>query len=187
MSNDSDADGDGLTITGFTVDGTSYSAGDTANLTEGDLTINADGSYTFTPAADYTGPGAGSDLHRQSDGNGGTDTATLTLAVTAVNDAPSATNDSDTTSEDTTLTVTAASGLLSNDSDADGDGLTITGFTVDGTSYSAGDTANLTEGDLTINADGSYTFVPAADYNGPVPVATYTVSPTAMAERIPRR
>ena len=58
------------------------------------------------------------------------------------------------------------SGLLSNDSDVDGDGLTVTGFTVDGTSYSAGDTANLT--DLTINADGS-TFTPAADYNGPVP------------------
>ena len=73
-------------MTGFTVDGTSYSAGDTASLTEGDLTINTDGSYTFTPAADYNGPVPVA-TYTVSDGNGGTDTATLTLAVNAVNDA----------------------------------------------------------------------------------------------------
>ncbi len=174
LANDSDVDGDTLSITGFTVDGSSYAAGATASLAEGDLTINADGSYSFVPATDYNGPVPVA-TYTVDDGNGGTDTATLTIAVTPVNDAPVATDDANSTAEDTTLTVDAASGLLANDTDIDGDTLSITGFTVDGSSYAAGATASLAEGDLTINADGSYSFVPATDYNGPVPVATYTV------------
>ncbi|TCL66597.1 hypothetical protein EV196_1031, partial [Mariniflexile fucanivorans] len=54
--------------------------------------------------------------------------------------------------------------------------LTITQYVVGTTTYPAGTTAALTEGDLTINADGSYTFVPASNFNGTVPTATYTVS-----------
>ena len=62
--------------------------------------------------------------------------------------------------------------LLKNASSSDG-APEITDFTVGGNTYTAGQTANLTEGDLTIHADGSYTFVPAADYNGTVPLVTY--------------
>ena len=47
----------------------------------------------------------------------------------------------------------------------------------DATVYTAGQTATIAGmGTLTIDADGSYTFTPAANYNGPVPVATYTVT-----------
>ena len=73
--------------------------------------------------------------------------------------------------------------MLVGDVDIDGGPLTVAGFTVntdnDGTqdNFAAGATANITGiGALTINANGSYTFVPAPAYNGPVPVATYTVS-----------
>ena len=83
-----------------------------------------------------------------------------------------------TTSTDTTLTVrrlavTAASGLLSNDSDADGDGLTITGRRHQLQCRRHGEPHR---GRSDHHADGSYTFTPAADYTGPVPVASYTVS-----------
>ena len=47
----------------------------------------------------------------------------------------------------------------------------------DPTVYTAGQTATIAGvGTLTINADGSYTFTPAANYNGAVPVATYTLT-----------
>ncbi len=62
----------------------------------------------------------------------------------------------------------------------------MTQFVVGGTTYAAGVTANLAAGDLTINGDGSYTFVPAANFNGAVPVATYTVA-TATAAATPAR
>ncbi|MAE86127.1 MAG: hypothetical protein CMB80_25545, partial [Flammeovirgaceae bacterium] len=180
LANDSDPDGDALSITQFVVDGTTYTAGQIANLTEGDLTINADGSYTFVPASGFNGtvPTA---TYTISDGSL-TDTADLDIKVTAVNDAPVATNDTGSIGEDNTLTVDAASGLLANDSDPDGDALSITQFVVDGTTYTAGQTANLTEGDLTINADGSYTFVPAAGFNGTVPTATYTISDGSLTD-----
>ncbi|MDH4565090.1 RTX toxin, partial [Pseudomonas sp. BN414] len=46
-----------------------------------------------------------------------------------------------------------------------------------GTTYSAGQTATLSGvGTLVINSDGSFTFTPAPNYNGPVPTATYTVT-----------
>ncbi|MFP3542070.1 Ig-like domain-containing protein [Rhizobium sp. SIMBA_035] len=181
LSNDSDIDGDTLSVAQFTVAGdpTVHAAGTTATITGiGDLTINADGSYTFVPAANYNGP-VPIATYTASDGNGGTDTATLTLNVTPVNDAPIPVDDTGTTPEDTTLTVSAASGLLSNDTDAEGDALTIQGFSVAGISggFLAGATATIPGiGTLTINANGSYTFVPVANYNGPGPVATYRVT-----------
>ncbi|WP_258097562.1 tandem-95 repeat protein [Marinoscillum pacificum] len=183
LNNDSDADGDALTVTQFIIDGTTYPAGSTASLTSGDLTINSDGSYTFVPATDFVGvvPTA---TYTVTDGSE-TATADLVISVSAVNNAPVAVNDSNSTDENVTLTVDAASGVLNNDSDADGDALTVTQFIIDGTTYPAGSTASLTSGDLTINSDGSYTFVPATDFVGVVPTATYTVtdgSATATAD-----
>jgi D-Tyr-tRNAtyr deacylase len=180
LANDSDVDGDPLSVTQFTVagDATVYSAGQTATIAGvGTLQLNADGSYVFSPAANYNGnvPVA---TYTVSDGTT-TSTSTLTLSVTPANDAPVAQSDSNSTAEDSTLTVNAANGVLANDSDVDGDPLSVTQFTVagDATVYSAGQTATIAGvGTLQLNADGSYVFSPAANYNGSVPVATYTVS-----------
>ncbi|MGX1739931.1 Ig-like domain-containing protein, partial [Bosea sp. NPDC055353] len=178
LTNDSDVDGDALSVTQFVIDGTTYTAGQTATIAGvGALTIGADGSYSFVPAANYNGPVPVA-TYTISDG-ALTDTATLTITVTPVNDPPVAADDFGTTPEDTTLTVPAASGLLSNDTDIENDTLTVTRFTVTGVPgiFFAGQTAAIAGvGQLTINADGSYTFVPALNFNGPVPLATYTVS-----------
>ena len=187
LTGDIDIDGDSLSITQFQVagDATVYTAGQTATITGvGTLVINSDGSYTFTPAADYNGPVPVA-TYTVSDGSL-TDTGTLTLSVTPANDAPVADNEINSTAEDTPLTVTTgADNLLTGDIDIDGDSLSITQFQVagDATVYNAGDTATITGvGTLVINSDGSYTFTPAADYNGPVPVATYTVSDGSLTD-----
>jgi Ca2+-binding RTX toxin-like protein len=53
-------------------------------------------------------------------------------------------------------------------------GTTVATFEVGNTTYTAGDTALRTEGELTINGDGSYIFTPAPNYNGPAPIINYT-------------
>jgi Ca2+-binding RTX toxin-like protein len=61
---------------------------------------------------------------------------------------------------------------------------TVTSFVVGNTNYAAGQTASRTEGDLTINADGSYTFTPAPNYNGPAPVINYTTLDTSTVPAV---
>jgi VCBS repeat-containing protein len=73
LGNDSDVDGDTLTITSV-----GSAAGGTVAI--------VDGSVVFTPAANYSGPASFS--YTISDGHGGTATGTVDLTVTAVNDAP---------------------------------------------------------------------------------------------------
>ena len=90
--------------------------------------------------------------------------------------APIAVRDVNTADQDVTLTINAP-GVLANDTDADGDALVVTRFTINGiTFFNAGATANLAEGTITINADGSYTFVPTAGYSGTVPDIVYEIS-----------
>ncbi|WP_277053310.1 putative Ig domain-containing protein, partial [Zestomonas thermotolerans] len=87
---DSDPDGDALSVIKFSVDGdtTEYLAGDTANIPGvGSLVLNADGSYTFTPAKDWSGK-VPTVTYTISDGEGGADTAELSIVVDPVNDAP---------------------------------------------------------------------------------------------------
>ncbi len=82
-------------------------------------------------------------------------------------------NESVTIDEDTQAT----GNVLANTVDPDGGPASVVDFSVDGTTYNAGQTATIANvGALTIAADGGYTFTPLADYNGPVPQATYTVT-----------
>ncbi|XXJ20623.1 VCBS domain-containing protein [Desulfovibrio caledoniensis] len=170
LANDTDPDlpNDHLSITGL---------GDPAH---GSVAI-VNGEVVYTPDADYNG--ADSFTYTITDDHGATDTATVYLNVTPVNDAPVAANDTVTVLEDHTATGNVIQGAgaehLGQDTDIDGDSLTVTGFTIQGdaTSYAAGETAHIDGvGDLVINADGSYTFTPTADYDGEVPTATYTVT-----------
>ncbi|MBA6250602.1 hypothetical protein, partial [Colwellia sp. MB3u-55] len=75
-----------------------------------------------------------------------------TISVTPVSDLS---DDSETVTiaEDTIAT----GNVLDNAATADGP-LTVTSFTVGGNTYNAGDTVTLAEGELILNADGSYTF-----------------------------
>src|SRR5262249_27061497 len=70
----------------------------------GSLTLNAGGSFTYTPNANYYGPD--SFTYRANDGSLNSNVATVSITVNAVNDAPVAVNDAYSLSEDQTLTVT---------------------------------------------------------------------------------
>ncbi len=143
LANDSDPDGNPLSVTN-------------ATSPNGTVVINADGSLTFTPAANFNGPTVIS--YTISDGVGGTATATVSVTVVSVNDLPVAVPDAATTNEDTPITIP----LLANDSDVDGDPLTITA-------------ATSPNGTVVINPDGTITFTPAANFNGPTTIS-YTIS-----------
>jgi VCBS repeat-containing protein len=140
LANDSDPDGNSL----HTVLGSAPG--------HGTLTLNPDGSFTYTPAANFNGSDAFT--YRAGDGTVTSSPATVAITVTATDDTPTATDDAYTTPEDTALTV-AAPGVLGNDRDADGD--TLSAELGSGPSHGA----------ITLNADGSLTYTPTANYNGP--------------------
>jgi large repetitive protein len=144
LGNDTDEDGDTLSI--ISVQG----------ATNGTVTLNDDGTITFTPEANYNGEATFT--YTISDGNGGTDTATVTLYVNAINDAPVAADDAFKTDEDTALTMD----VLGNDTDEDNDTLSVTEATSD-------------DGTVTINDDGTLNFTPNANFTG-VATITYTIS-----------
>src|SRR6185436_10379607 len=111
LSNDTDADGDPLSAVLVT------------GPTHGTLTLNANGSFTYVPVTNYNG--ADSFTYRASDGTLNSALTTVSISISAVNDAPVAANDSYSIAEDTTLSV-AAPGVLGNDTDADGNTLSVT-------------------------------------------------------------
>ncbi|MFD1606069.1 Ig-like domain-containing protein, partial [Flavobacterium artemisiae] len=84
--------------------------------------------------------------YKANDGTADSNTATVTITVTPVNDAPVASNDSYTVLEGGTLTVTAANSILSNDTDAENNPLTA--VLVTGPSH----------GTLTLNSNGTFTY-----------------------------
>ena len=172
LSNDTDINDDDLEVTEFTLDSITYAAGDTANLTDGTITINANGSFIFTPATNYNDISLAIN-YVISDGTY-TASANLTLKVNNLY-APDPKNDNYTTETNATLNVDAP-GILSNDTDKDKSFLSITEFKIDTVSYHAGEKASFTEGSITINEDGSFSFIPAANYNNKIPTIKYTVS-----------
>ncbi len=130
-----------------------------SNLTL-DYQANASGTAVITVTA--------------TDSNGGSTTNTFTVTVAPVNDAPVAVDDTlYTTNEDTTLNVSVAGGLLANDSDVDSTGLTVS--QVNGQATNVGVPVTLAKGTLTVQANGSFVFVPSANANGSQ-VFSYTVS-----------
>ena len=106
---------------------------------------------TYTPNAGFTG--TDSFTYKANDGTSDSNDATVSITVNPVNDAPVAVDDGYSVAEDAVLDVDAA-GVLANDSDADGNPMT---------SVLVTDTAN---GVLTLNADGSFSYTPNADFNG---------------------
>ena len=173
LINDTDADGDTLEVVTFLIYGTTYTKGQTANIPEGEFTLNADGSFTFVPSIDYSGSVPNIN-YTISDG---TDTGTAILTIEIINlFPPTAVNDFDTAEINTTLNVGALGGVLSNDSDLDNNAIVVEGFIINGTSYAAGQIASFAEGSITINTDGSFTFIPTNNYTGNVPTINYSVS-----------
>ncbi|PYR12683.1 MAG: adhesin, partial [Acidobacteria bacterium] len=139
-----------ITLTASDVDGDALTYSIVSGPSHGSLS-GAAPNVTYTPAANYNGPD--SFTFKANDGTVDSAAATINITVTAVNDAPVAANDAYSTNEDTALSV-AAAGVLANDSDVDGDALTAVLVSAPA------------HGSLTLNANGSFSYMPAANYNG---------------------
>lgn len=139
LSNDSDLDNDTLTALLL------------SNPTNGLLSLNPDGGFSYQPDTNFNG--LDSFTYRASDGITNSQPATVTITVTAVNDPPIARDDQYTMDEETVLVVTAP-GVLLNDSDPEGDSITASVATLP---------AN---GLLTFNNDGSFTYTPNSNFFG---------------------
>jgi len=139
VKNDADIDGDSLTAVLV------------SDVSHGVLTLNTNGSFTYTLAANFNG--TDSFTYRIGDGTTESNTATVTITVNPVNDAPVAGNDAYSAIEDRSLAV-PASGVLGNDTDTEQVALR------------AVLVSNVSHGTLTLNPDGSFAYVPAADWSG---------------------
>ena len=154
--NDSDPDGDTLSIQSLT------------QPANGSATIN-DGSISYEPNPGFNGEDAFT--YTLTDGNGRTDEATVTILVSAVNDAPIAQDDTASTDEDQPVRVA----VLGNDSDPDGDSLSIADV-----GSPANGTASIEEGELIyrpkLGFEGLDTFTyELSDGQGGADSATVTV------------
>src|SRR5207247_597176 len=106
LANDSDVDGDVLTP--VLVSGPSH----------GSLTLNADGSFTYTPSANYNG--TDSFAYKANDGSLDSNVATVTITINPVQDPPVANAGPDQTANEAALVAFDGSGSY----DVDGDSLT---------------------------------------------------------------
>ncbi len=169
LANDDDNaayDSESLAVTNISSDSTGNSGNATQGVlgTYGTLTVAADGTYTYTAntaAAEALDAGdSETDVFTytvKDDDDVNSSTATLTITVNGVDDNPVGNNDAGAINEDKTLTVSAGSGVLSNDTDADASSsLTVSAIGGGGT---VGQAHNGTYGVLTLNSDGSYTYV----------------------------
>ncbi|GMA80493.1 retention module-containing protein [Shewanella glacialipiscicola] len=170
LDNDSDVDSI-LSVVSFEINGTTYAAGTEVALESGSLVLNADGSYTFTPNENWNGQVP---VITYTTNTGAS--TTLTINITPVDDPSIITNDSTTVAEDTVAT----GNVLDNDSDVDST-LSVVSFEVGGTTYASGTEVALEGGILVLNTDGSYTFTPNENWNGQVPVITYTTNTGSSA------
>ncbi|WP_430472563.1 cadherin domain-containing protein [Vibrio cholerae] len=139
----------------------------------GNLILLADGSYTYQVTANASSiPNDAIEIftYTMKDGDGDTSTALLSINVNRVTMADfNANQDHKVGLEDTVV----AGNVLDNDGSKN---TSVEHFTVgnDATSHVVGSPVSLEQGELTLNSDGSYTFKPADNWNGEVPVITYT-------------
>jgi hypothetical protein len=146
LANDSDKDGDLLSLTGV------------SNAVSGSVSLR-NGNVVFQPSPNFKGNG--SFVYTISDGRGGTASATVVVAVSPVNDAPVAVNDIVATKTGTPITLLATD-LLKNDSDVDGDILSLTGV------------SKAMNGSVALS-NGKVVFTPTASFSGNASFA-YTIS-----------
>src|SRR5688572_4707525 len=140
LANDTDANGNPLTAALVT------------GVASGTLTLQPTGSFSYVPVQGFAG--LVTFTYQASDGSLGSNTATVTITVNAVDDPPVTQPDSYTTAEDTDLTV-GGNGVLGNDSDPEGAALTAVLVT------------GVSNGTLTFQSSGAFGYVPSpADFNG---------------------
>lgn len=170
LTNDQDPQGLSLTVSTGTV-----------ITSNGTIVFNTDGTYTYTPNFGFQGEDIVT--YEVCNSAGACQTATLTIQVQqqlpASNNAPIANDDVG----QTIAGVTLSGNVILNDFDRDL-GQTLTVSEVNGVPGNVGTPTAITGGDLTLNADGTYSFVPTAGFVGNTSFE-YTVcdnAPTASCQ-----
>ncbi len=180
LANDSDPDGNTLTVTSVTglnstgaavtlstSSGSPTSVYNASGTPAGTAYVDASGNIVFTPTATYTGNVPFN--YTISDGNGGTASASALITVLPANETNDvyANDDANAAPAGTTMT----GNILTNDSDPEGNTITITAATANGTTLAIGGTTTIPGvGTLSLASNGTYTFVPAAGFVGTVNV-----------------
>jgi VCBS repeat-containing protein len=144
-------------------------AGTTAVLvaatTAGSLSLAADGSFTYTPSANFDG--TDSFTYTADSAGVSSNVATVTITVSGVNDAPVAANDAASTTSTATAGTPVTIDVLANDADVDGDALSV--------SILAGPVSGV----ASVNGDGTITYAPNAGFSGS-DAFTYQISDGAL-------
>lgn len=135
LNNDTDPTGQVLTVTG-------------ATAPNGTVTLNDDGTVTYTPNADFNGEDT--ITYSVTDPDGNIATSTVAVTVMPANDAPVAVDDATTTAINTAIIIP----VLANDTDVDGDALIIQGL------------PTSDQGTIVVNGDGTLTFTPNDGFTG---------------------
>ena len=169
--NFTDVDGDSLdhiSIETLPSNGTLLLSGNAVSAGD-QISVANISNLVFRPVANANGDDYDTFTFSVNDGTVDSGTYTMTIDVTAVNDAPLATDDADAVNEDATITESSGSELLvADDTDTDGNTLTVTQIAITGgsnssvtssTTYSNGTSITGTYGTLTVGANGSYTYV----------------------------
>ncbi|MBI5429259.1 MAG: tandem-95 repeat protein [Nitrosomonadales bacterium] len=156
--------------------------------THGAITVNADGTFSYTPDLDYFG--TDSFTYRLSDGPLDSNLAAVSLTVTAVNDAPVAADVALGTAEDNALVIALGSPLPNplppageGANGAPGAAQTLYATDVDSATLTTQIVTGPTHGVLVANADGSYSYTPDANYFG-ADSFTYRVNDGALDSNI---
>ena len=175
LGDDADVDGDALTVSSIrtgnvaATDGAQGEIGSTLVGAYGVLTLNADGQYSYaTTASAVDGLAAGAtavDVFTYTITDGALSaSAELLITVTGVNDAPVAVTNTDAVVEDGEIELVVDKSLLLNDADVDDAALSVSGIRT-GSLSDAGSIGSVgapfrgTYGTLTVNANGSYSYV----------------------------
>ncbi|WP_420011133.1 Ig-like domain-containing protein [Tateyamaria sp.] len=129
----------------------------TADALNGTVVVEADGTLTYTPDEDFNG--TDTITYTMTDGQE-TSTASVTVTVNPVNDAPVANDDTATINEDSTVNID----VLGNDTDVDNTAAELSVLTAD-----------APNGTVVVEADGTLTYTPDDDFNG-TDTITYTIT-----------
>ncbi len=172
LSNDIDLDGNTLTINSASSNGTAIPVGTATQVSgvdsngnpvanAGTLTLNSNGTYTFTPATGFTGK-VNPIGYTVSDSKGGSDSANIYITVNPNTGNMTYANDDANLGPRGTI---IKGNVLTNDTDPEGNSQTVTSATVNGVPMVIGTSTTLTDiGRVIVNADGSYAFSPLQPY-----------------------
>jgi len=141
LLNDTDAESDPLTAVRI------------SGPSNGTLNLNSNGTFTYTPAPNFSG--VDTFVYRANDGATNSNTATVTINVTGINHPPNAGTDAYSTQQGTQLNVTAANGVLRNDTDVD-----------QTTPLTAQLATQPTNGTVNLSSNGAFVYTPRSGFSG---------------------